>query len=62
MAAAAVSLLLMLLPALCMMPWPAAAVGVNWGTQLSHPLAASTMVQLLKDNGFDKVKLFDAEE
>uniref|UniRef100_A0A0D9X5H9 glucan endo-1,3-beta-D-glucosidase n=1 Tax=Leersia perrieri TaxID=77586 RepID=A0A0D9X5H9_9ORYZ len=37
-------------------------IGVNWGTQLSHPLPASTVVQLLRDNGFDKVKLFDAED
>ena len=38
------------------------ATGVNWGTQLSHPLPASTVVRLLQDNGFDKVKLFDAED
>ncbi|RCV29549.1 hypothetical protein SETIT_6G022200v2 [Setaria italica] len=38
------------------------AIGVNWGTQLSHPLPASTVVRLLQDNGFDKVKLFDAED
>ncbi|PAN34154.1 hypothetical protein PAHAL_6G072100 [Panicum hallii] len=38
------------------------AIGVNWGTQLSHPLPASTVVRLLRDNGFDKVKLFDAED
>ena len=40
----------------------AQAIGVNWGTQLSHPLPASTVVRLLQDNGFDKVKLFDAED
>lgn len=38
------------------------AIGVNWGTQLSHALPASTVVRLLQDNGFDKVKLFDAED
>ncbi|KAK3121301.1 hypothetical protein QOZ80_8BG0650360 [Eleusine coracana subsp. coracana] len=38
------------------------AIGVNWGTQLSHPLPASTVVRLLQDNGFDRVKLFDAED
>ncbi|OEL24398.1 Glucan endo-1,3-beta-glucosidase 6 [Dichanthelium oligosanthes] len=38
------------------------AIGVNWGTQLSHPLPASTVVRMLQDNGFDKVKLFDAED
>lgn len=36
-------------------------IGVNWGTQASHPLPASTVVRMLKDNGFDKVKLFDAD-
>lgn len=52
---------LKLLLLLCMARW-SAGIGVNWGTQLSHPLPASTVVQLLKDNGFDKVKLFDAED
>ncbi|PKA45936.1 Glucan endo-1,3-beta-glucosidase 6 [Apostasia shenzhenica] len=28
---------------------------------MTHPLAPETMVQVLKDNGFTKVKLFDAE-
>ena len=50
-----------LLLVLCMARW-SSGVGVNWGTQLSHPLEASTMVQMLKDSGFDKVKLFDAED
>lgn len=36
-------------------------IGVNWGTQATHPLPLSTTVGLLKDNGFQKVKLFDAE-
>ncbi|KAL5782841.1 hypothetical protein ACOSP7_007870 [Xanthoceras sorbifolium] len=36
-------------------------IGVNWGTQATHPLPPSTVVGLLKDNGVDKVKLFDAE-
>ncbi|XP_072952763.1 glucan endo-1,3-beta-glucosidase 6 [Typha angustifolia] len=37
-------------------------IGANWGTQTSHPLSPTTVVQMLKDNGFQKVKLFDAEE
>lgn len=37
-------------------------IGANWGTQTSHPLAPSTVVQMLRDNGFQKVKLFDAED
>lgn len=36
-------------------------IGVNWGTQATHPLPPSTVVRMLKDNGFDKVKLFDAD-
>lgn len=37
-------------------------LGVNWGTQASHPLPPDILVGLLKDNGIKKVKLFDAEE
>lgn len=36
-------------------------IGVNWGTQATHPLSASTVVKMLKDNGIQKVKLFDAD-
>ena len=39
----------------------ATGIGANWGTQTSHPLPAGMVVQLLKDNGFQKVKLFDAD-
>ncbi|CAI0395169.1 unnamed protein product [Linum tenue] len=34
-------------------------VGVNWGTQATHPLPPATVVRMLKDNGIQKVKLFD---
>lgn len=37
-------------------------LGVNWGTQATHKLPPKTTVQLLKDNGITKVKLFDADE
>lgn len=40
---------------------PVGGIGANWGTQATHPLELSTTVQLLKDNGFQKVKLFDAD-
>uniref|UniRef100_A0A0D3GXK3 X8 domain-containing protein n=1 Tax=Oryza barthii TaxID=65489 RepID=A0A0D3GXK3_9ORYZ len=53
--------LVVVVAAACMARW-SEGIGVNWGTQLSHPLPASTVVQLLKDNGFDRVKLFDAED
>lgn len=36
-------------------------IGVNWGTQLTHPLPAATVVKMLKDNGFQTLKLFDAD-
>ncbi|KAI5659705.1 hypothetical protein M9H77_28498 [Catharanthus roseus] len=37
------------------------ALGVNWGTQASHKLPPKVVVQMLKDNGIKKVKLFDAD-
>eukprot|EP00250_Pteridium_aquilinum_P024415 c2904_g1_i1 orf=2-1141(-) len=37
------------------------AVGVNWGTQASHPLPLEMIVRLLKDNNVDKVKLLDPD-
>ncbi|KAL6843306.1 hypothetical protein ACP4OV_027019 [Aristida adscensionis] len=61
-AAAAARAVATVVAALCVARWSAEAIGVNWGTQLSHPLAASTVVRLLQDNGFDRVKLFDAED
>lgn len=36
-------------------------VGVNWGSQLSHPLLPSSVVKMLKDNGISRVKMFDAD-
>ncbi|KAF8687639.1 hypothetical protein HU200_042556 [Digitaria exilis] len=36
-------------------------VGVNWGSQLSHPLLPSSVVKMLKDNGIARVKMFDAD-
>ena len=36
-------------------------LGVNWGTRATHPLPAETVVKMLKDNGFNKVKLFEAD-
>lgn len=37
-------------------------LGVNWGTMATHKLPPKTVVQMLKDNGIQKVKLFDAEQ
>ncbi|MCE3050676.1 hypothetical protein HAX54_047843 [Datura stramonium] len=40
--------------------WPRVqAIGVNWGTEASHPLPPSKVVELLKANNISKVKLFD---
>ncbi|CAL9760987.1 unnamed protein product [Musa acuminata subsp. burmannicoides] len=36
-------------------------LGVNWGTMATHPLPPKIVVQLLKDNGIRKVKIFDAD-
>ncbi|XP_071740710.1 glucan endo-1,3-beta-glucosidase 5-like [Rutidosis leptorrhynchoides] len=36
-------------------------LGVNWGTMATHPLSPNIVVKLMKDNGFNKVKLFEAE-
>jgi hypothetical protein len=37
-------------------------VGVNWGTMATCQLPPGVMARLLTDNGFRKVKIFDAEE
>ncbi|XP_076899815.1 glucan endo-1,3-beta-glucosidase 8-like [Bidens hawaiensis] len=36
-------------------------LGVNWGTMATHKMDPKTVVQMMKDNGINKVKLFDAE-
>uniref|UniRef100_A0A5B7C528 glucan endo-1,3-beta-D-glucosidase n=1 Tax=Davidia involucrata TaxID=16924 RepID=A0A5B7C528_DAVIN len=37
-------------------------LGVNWGTMATHKLPPEVVVQMLKDNGIQKVKLFDADQ
>ncbi|KAJ8769806.1 hypothetical protein K2173_007666 [Erythroxylum novogranatense] len=37
-------------------------VGVNWGTMATHKLPPDNVVKMLIENGFDKLKLFEAEE
>ncbi|XP_043713875.1 glucan endo-1,3-beta-glucosidase 6-like [Telopea speciosissima] len=37
------------------------SIGANWGTQATHPLPPDSVVGMLKNNGFQKVKLFDPE-
>ncbi|KAJ7966080.1 Glucan endo-1,3-beta-glucosidase-like protein [Quillaja saponaria] len=36
-------------------------IGVNWGNQATHPLSPPAVVKLLRNNGIQKVKLFDAD-
>ncbi|KAG8376287.1 hypothetical protein BUALT_Bualt09G0047500 [Buddleja alternifolia] len=36
-------------------------LGCNWGLQATHPLPPDIVVKLMKDNGFNKVKLFEAD-
>lgn len=37
-------------------------VGVNWGTMATHQLPPEKVVRMLRENGFNKLKLFDADE
>lgn len=37
------------------------SVGVNWGTMATHQLPPGKVVQMLKDNGLKKLKLFEAD-
>ncbi|GMH14944.1 hypothetical protein Nepgr_016785 [Nepenthes gracilis] len=58
------ALAVVLLSALVMVGSVAAADygwGVNWGNIDSHPLSPSVVVGMLKDNGIQKVKLFDSD-
>ncbi|CAI9094866.1 OLC1v1030679C1 [Oldenlandia corymbosa var. corymbosa] len=36
-------------------------IGANWGTQATHLLPPQMVVKMLRDNGIQKVKLFDAD-
>ncbi|OVA08127.1 Glycoside hydrolase [Macleaya cordata] len=36
-------------------------LGVNWGGMASHQMLPSTVVQMIKDNGIKKVKLFESD-
>uniref|UniRef100_A0A0D9XTH8 glucan endo-1,3-beta-D-glucosidase n=1 Tax=Leersia perrieri TaxID=77586 RepID=A0A0D9XTH8_9ORYZ len=36
-------------------------LGVNWGTMATHRLPPKVIARLIKDNGFKKVKIFDAD-
>ena len=38
------------------------SVGVNWGTMATHQLPPNKVVKMLRDNGLDKLKLFEYNE
>ncbi|KAH7850880.1 hypothetical protein Vadar_004145 [Vaccinium darrowii] len=38
-----------------------AGLACNWGLRSTHPLPPKIVVKLMKDNGIDKVKLFEAD-
>lgn len=38
------------------------SVGVNWGTMSTHHLPPHKVVQMLRENGIKKLKLFEADE
>uniref|UniRef100_A0A7N0U7S1 glucan endo-1,3-beta-D-glucosidase n=1 Tax=Kalanchoe fedtschenkoi TaxID=63787 RepID=A0A7N0U7S1_KALFE len=38
------------------------SVGVNWGTRATHQLPPDLVVHMLEQNGFNKVKLFEADD
>lgn len=55
------SFLASLVLSLSIMVFDGNCVGVNWGQMASHRLPPKMVVRMLEDNGFDKVKLFDAD-
>jgi hypothetical protein len=36
-------------------------IGINWGTQAAQVLDPSLVIQMLKDNGIGKIKLFESD-
>ncbi|XP_028098263.1 glucan endo-1,3-beta-glucosidase 8-like [Camellia sinensis] len=54
--------LVVVLVLLSSVPSGYSGVGVNWGTMATHHLPPEKVVEMLKENGFDKVKLFEADE
>ncbi|PQQ13095.1 glucan endo-1 3-beta-glucosidase 8 [Prunus yedoensis var. nudiflora] len=54
--------ILVLILVLMNMAQKGTSFGVNWGTMATHQLPPEKVVKMLKDNGFNKLKLFEAEE
>lgn len=62
MARNCVALLTFLVIFLTVVSSGSAWVGVNWGTMATHQLPPEKVVKMLRENGFRKLKLFDADE
>lgn len=56
------SFLVTMLLLLVFMAHKGSSFGVNWGTMATHQLQPENVVQMLEDNGFKKLKLFEADE
>lgn len=57
-----VVILILVLGVLMAMVRSGSGVGVNWGTLATHQIPPRKMVRMLKENGFTKLKLFEADE
>ncbi|KAL0552812.1 hypothetical protein IC582_011939 [Cucumis melo] len=55
-------ILLVLLLLLLMIVPNGSSVGVNWGTMATHQLPPEKVVKMLQENGFHKLKLFEADD
>lgn len=55
-------ILLVLLWLLMMIVPNGLSVGVNWGTMATHQLPPEKVVKMLQENGFHKLKLFEADD
>ncbi|KAM5547666.1 glucan endo-1,3-beta-glucosidase 8 [Rosa sericea] len=56
------SFLVTMLLVLVFMAHKGSSFGVNWGTMATHQLPPEKVVQMLEDNGFTKLKLFEADQ
>ncbi|KAK2418116.1 hypothetical protein P8452_62400 [Trifolium repens] len=55
------ALMMMIMMMMMLISSSSAWVGVNWGTMTTHQLPPK-VVKMLKENGFQRLKLFDADD
>jgi tRNA (guanine37-N1)-methyltransferase len=58
----ALIMMMMIIIIMMLISSSSAWVGVNWGTMTTHQLPPKKVVKMLKENGFQKLKLFDADD